>query len=427
MNIEKTLISCLRNLTYENLSNHVIEKVKTILLHDFVVGIAGKHRKEVISLSNYYAENKVLDRVFLRSLEMSAPTLEDFYGANHFGPLIIPNALYHGLESKADGRQFLTAVVSGFETAILLSDLLGELSGSKGFRETPLFGVMAAAAAAAHVSGSNEDEWFNALAHASANTFGVGISLLAGTSEWRFQASLGAYHAALAFLLSRQGFDGYPEFINGNRGLSEVFTGKKVENLEMRDFDGASLLKVGVKRHPVHILVLSAVEAADRLVKQNGLYVSQNVEVIQIRIPSHQSPQMILQKGPYSKTNQAIVSIFTNVALTLLYGDCTLLPKANDADVLEFVNKIEVSPDDTLNSFELELNVSIMQGGKHAISISNPEDLYFPSFAQEYTYLLAETVHRGMSQECVHQLADEIMNIDQIDSLTKLVQIYEQF
>jgi 2-methylcitrate dehydratase PrpD len=425
LNVERDLLSNLSNLTYEKLSSDVVNRVKTILLHDLVVGMIGRKSEEVRFASNYYQGENLLDRIFLRGLEMSTPTLEDFYGANHFGPLIIPNALYHGVDNQASGKRFLVAVVVGFEIAIFLNDLLGELVTSKGFRGTPLFGTMAAVAAASYVSQSSEDEWSHALAHAYTNAFGVGISLLEGTSEWRFQAALGAYHAGLSYLLSRHGFEGYSKFLSGHRGFSDIFAGQRIENSINRTFNGSSLLKVGVKRHPVNIFVMNAVEAAKRFVQKFGHYSPDMVDMIRIKVPTHQFPQMILQKGPYLKTDQAIVSIFTTTALTLLYGDCTLLSKANDREVLQLIDKIEVMSEDTFRSFELEMSLST-NTNEHVIFIQDHQSLYFPSFAQEKAHLLTEANRWGIDQARVVQLAHVIENLDKLDSLTELIQTYEK-
>nr|WP_027416577.1 MmgE/PrpD family protein [Aneurinibacillus terranovensis] len=423
MNIEELLVSQLRLISFDNLPKNIVGRLQTILLHNLAVGMAGRNRKEYKILLEAYSKEKTHDRILLEAVAMSQPALEDFYGANHFGPLMIPNALYHGLVHQANGKALIASLAAGFALGIFLSDELGKALAEKGFRGTPILGTLAAAASAAHIAGSCEQEFRHTLAHASANVFGNGISLLAGTDEWRYQAGMGAYHASFAYMLARNGEVGYTGFLFGEKGMAEIFAESSSSNSVL---DLASLEKIGVKRHPVHIFVLSPAEATKQLFLQIGPQSAEGIKRISVRVPAHQISEINLQKGPYENTSQAIVSIYTNVALILLFGTTSdeILKKANNPEVLRLIEKIEVLPDKRLGQYQCDVVLEKFDK-TYTVSIENQLNLYFPSFESELTHLVEEAESWGVHPKSVELLAKEIRCLNERDSLSTLIEIYE--
>jgi hypothetical protein len=422
---EERLVSQIRNVTFENLSKEVVERIKTILLHDLFVGSVGRNQKEYKFLTNTFPNKTLMDNIFREAVAMSLPTLEDFYGANHFGPLIIPNALYHGLETQVSGKQLISALAAGFLLGISLSDLIGVKIAEKGLRGTSILGIIAASASAAHISRSSEQEILHILAHSSANAFGISSSLFAGTSEWKYQAGLGAFHAAFANMLAKNGEVGNVNFLTGNNGFSEVFTGKSLTDLS---FDTSTLLQIGIKRDPVHIFVLSPVAASKQLFKRFGPFSHDEINTIKIKISPKQLSAANLQKGPYENTNQAIISTYTNVAITLLYGYTSSehLKMANKPEVLRITEKIEVLPDDKIKEYECEIVIVLDTFETKCFKADgNVSDTYFPTFKTEKELLMKEAVQWGVTPEYVERLSDEVEQLVELDCITSLMEIYE--
>lgn len=411
-NYEKSFIHYLTETEYASLQPAEVERLKVVLLHDLVMGDWGYTSREYRAVEPLYAKEKLLDKIFLKALGFAARACEDFYGANHFGPLIIPNALLYGAEHKIGGDKLLQALAVGFETGIILSDQLGAGAGARGFRGTPVFGIVAAAAAAAYASSTKQGEFARILAHAAANVFGLGSSLLGGTDEWRYQAALGAYHAAFAAHVGLKGLEGGEIYFTGEKNFAEVFGGQIELNFPQARF-GLSLLKLGVKRHPVHIFALSPVEAAVRLAQSHGPFTDGETLGVKVRVPAKQVLPFNLQTGPYSIINQAIVSIPSNVALALHHGkyEPELLAEANQPEVVQIALKAQIIPDSGLQEYEAELEV-LTTKGVYTEKIADPSELYFPTLAQERVLLLKEAPIRGISPEKVSRLAGMIEQME---------------
>lgn len=428
MSIEQELASVIRGIKYEDLSQETVERVKMILLHDLIVGLWGKSSPVFTSLSRLYQSDDPVNQVFLQSLSMSSRANEDFYGANHLGPLIIPNIMLKGKQYGVSGQQMISSIVAAYETGIWLFDRLGSSAGQKGFRGTPLFGIMAAAAGVSHVAGDFEQNMLDTLSHAYANAFGIGISLVEGTDEWRYQAALGAYHVYLSHEATIRGMKGYPQFLTGTGGFAEVFAGSKLnQNMDIDiHVDGESVLKVGVKRHPVHIFVLSPLEACIRFVRKYS-YNPKEITSVKVWVPNNQMLPLNVRSGPYVNPNQAILSIPTILAIALLNkkfkGD--MLSQANDPDVLQLVQKIEVAGMDELNDYQTKLEITINEK-KYMTMVCDTDSLYFPPIELEKERLNKEMTEWGIDRIHLDYLMDCLLNLEGLPSIETFVDEYFQ-
>jgi 2-methylcitrate dehydratase PrpD len=419
---EESLVSQICNVNFENLSDEAIERMKTILLHDLFLGSIGRKQKEYKLLSNTLPHRTIMECIFREAVAMSLPTLEDFYGANHFGPLIIPNALYHGIESQITGKKLIEAITAGFLLGITISDQIGGKISEKGYRGTSILGIIAASATASYISNATQQGILHTLAHASANTFGIGASLQVGTAEWRYQAGLGAFHAAFANMLAQNGEEGNVSFLSS---FVDAFSNGQINDVI---FDYTNLLKIGVKRDPVHIFVLAPTAASKELFKRFGPFTPSQVKSLKIKVSPKQVSTINLQQGPYEKTNQAVLSTYTNVALTLMFGYTSAKHQtmANHQEVLKMTKKMEILSDENRKEYECEV-VVVSENSTVSILIKDEKvkELYFPTLVQEKEQLMEESEKWNVPSRYVEKLANEINRLTERDSLTSLVELYE--
>lgn len=424
MSIEKHIFNRYSNYHYETLSSEIVNKIKTILLHDLVIGKWGRNSSYYKMIKGFYEEGDTLSgNLFLESAAMSVQANEDFYGANHFGPLILSNALFFAQKTGATGKEFIAAIAAGFEFASMLVDQLGSKAGENGYRGTPLFGVLGASLTASLLLKNSPKQHLTTLAHAYANSFGVGISLLKGTDEWRYQSALGALHAGLAAHLSSEGLKGYEVPLSGEKGFLDVFT--KGEHLILPEKIELNILKVGVKRQPVHIFVLSPVMAALQIVEQTGKLTASEIKKVILTVPAKQLLDLNQQTGPYEEVNQAIVSIPTSVALILLdavYSAESLI-KVNNPAVIDVARKVTIEPNTVITDYQTKIEVQLTIRTHKAV-IENPDNLYFTNFIDEYLLLREEVKEWGGSIDDVQALSEEIENLENSDSVEQLIQLY---
>ncbi|MEM7287131.1 MAG: MmgE/PrpD family protein [Actinomycetota bacterium] len=144
---------------------------------------------------------------------------------SHPGAVVVPAALALAERHEASGREFLEAVLIGYEAMGRAGIAVGPASHMLGgFHPTSMSGVFGSAAAAGRLLGFDEDR----LTHA----FGVAVSLASGTMEFaasggmakRMHAGRAAEGGLLAAALVANGFHGAGDGLAGTYGFASVFT-----------------------------------------------------------------------------------------------------------------------------------------------------------------------------------------------------------
>ena len=172
-------------------------------------------------------EASVAMAAFANGTAAHAFELDDVHeeAVNHPGAVVVPTALAVAEDRQASGRDFLEAVVIGYEAMARAGLAVGPASHMlAGFHPTSMSGVFGAAAAAAHLSGLDAD----GLNHA----FGIAASLASGTMEFassggmakRIHAGRAAEGGIMAASLAAQGFEGALDGLAGRYGFCRVFT-----------------------------------------------------------------------------------------------------------------------------------------------------------------------------------------------------------
>ena len=115
-----------------------------------------------------------------------------FAAKTHVGSAIVPAALALAERERRSGAELCVAVVAGCEVAAAIGERLAAATTARGFRATPVFGTLGAAAAAASILGLDEAQTTNAIAIAASFSGGLNQTWLDGTSEYRLQLGMAA-------------------------------------------------------------------------------------------------------------------------------------------------------------------------------------------------------------------------------------------
>ncbi len=145
-------------------------------------------------------------------------------GSLHPGAPVIPAALAAAEMTGASGAVVLAAIVAGYEvTCRVALALPAGAHYDRGFHPTATCGVFGAAAAAARVFGLD--------AAGVENAFGIALSQSAGSLQFlangawtkRFQVGWAAMAGLTAATLSREGFKGASEALEGRLGFLQAY------------------------------------------------------------------------------------------------------------------------------------------------------------------------------------------------------------
>jgi 2-methylcitrate dehydratase PrpD len=157
----------------------------------------------------------------------------------HPGPVVIPAALATAeLEGKT-GKEFITAVVAGYEVHNRIAKNFIPSTQARGFQSASVYGIFGATVTTGKLLGLDEEKMINAIALAIAAASGNLEGMRTGGGEFRIHEPNATRNGILAALLAQDndrcsdivlegdaGF--YHSFTGNNKGkLSYVYTGPK--------------------------------------------------------------------------------------------------------------------------------------------------------------------------------------------------------
>ena len=143
---------------------------------------------------------------------------DTFRMLTHFGTCIIPCALAAAETNGATGREFLTAIVAGYEVAERMSADFIPTVMATGFHAGPVFAIFGGVVAAAKVMRLNEDQIVDAL--------GICVNMAGGNWEsFAMREGGSARNAMFAVALAKQGHKGGETALDGRVGFYNSFAG----------------------------------------------------------------------------------------------------------------------------------------------------------------------------------------------------------
>ncbi len=222
----------------------VADKVKALLLHALVVGLAS-HAESDVSLARRVAlaggqplaagGARMLasgdragrrDAAFVNSVLIHARGQDDSYRMlTHPGCAIVPAALAEAEGRGVDGAGLLAALAAAYEVHCRLARDLVPSTQNHGFRSSALFGVFGPAVAASRLRGLTAEQTADAIALAVSYAFGNLETSRAGTREMTFQEPVAAQSGMTAAALAAEGVTGAPHCIEGAVGFLYSFAG----------------------------------------------------------------------------------------------------------------------------------------------------------------------------------------------------------
>ncbi len=241
----------------------VADKVKALLLHALMVGLAS-HAESDVPLARSVALGggpplaaggaRMLasgdraprrDAAFVNSVLMHARGQDDSYRMlTHPGCAIVPAALAEAEGRGIDGGGLLAALAAAYEVHCRLARDLVPSTQNHGFRSSALFGVFGPAVAASRLRGLSPDATAHAIALAVSYAFGNLETSRAGTREMTFQEPVAAQSGMTAAALAAEGVTGAPRCIEGAVGFLYSFAGSAEGELT-GSFAGAERIDVG--------------------------------------------------------------------------------------------------------------------------------------------------------------------------------------
>lgn len=384
--ISERLTELVASIKYEDLPPEIIERVKGAVLdqlgcqliastlewnkipYRFIRDLEGKPECTIV---NYGTKAPLHDAAYVNGVFGQGAELDDVFqkGGAHPGSFCVPAAMALAEKGHNDGKQFIDAVLAGYELAFRLVHLMVPGVYDRGFHPHSVIGVFAVAAIAGKLLHLTEEEIIQA--------FGIAGSHASGTMEYdqsggevkRLHTGIAVRGGLQSAILAKYGLTGPRPIFEGKRGVLPAFAGQcRVESLAELDKEWGILNHLGFKRYSCVGANHNPIDLLAQIVAENHIE-SQQIDKIEVYV----FKQNLIHGGTIVEPNDVIGAQFSLaycLAIRLLKGsndlDLYLDSKLwRDPQVLEIAHKVEVKADPEMTQerkFAARLQVRLKNG-----------------------------------------------------------------
>jgi 2-methylcitrate dehydratase PrpD len=375
MEYSKILSDFCHDLTYEKLPAEVIEKAKLCIL-DYVANVYGSLeldavKRVVSSIRSLAGEGAVtclgcgfsapiLEAAFVNGVTAEAIEAQDGlrFGGNHPGTAAIPAALAIAEKNGMGGKDVITAVVAGYETADRAAASVHPRHTLSGFLPTGTTSTFGAAMAAAKLTGLDKPTTLSALGCAGyILPLSMAEDLMGGYTVKIVQGGKAAQCGIMAAELAGSGVTGMPNVFEGsklNGGFCKITTDQPAALERLTDGLGERLtiLDIYFKPYTSCRHTHGAAQAAIGLVTEHkiGPKDVKKVDVFTYGIA-------VIAVGKEVKLNDSFVNAQFSIPyiVSVAVADGKVGPtqltekRLSDPGLIEFTRKVTVNYDDDLN------------------------------------------------------------------------------
>ena len=333
--VTKLLGEFISTLQWDQVPTKVKELMPILMVDYFRAGIAGQNRYWTNLVTELYQSHRsdqtasvlytdlkidVSRAAFINGVASGSLDWDDSHVAAiiHPGVVIWPAAIAMAEHVNATGKELLTAVIAGYETAIRIGMSIQPEHSLRGFQGTPTCGVFGAAAACARLLKLSPEKCRDALGIAATFSCGISQFFVSGSDIKRFHSGKAAANGVEAALLANIGLTGPHDAIEGTQGFARAFSDRfdpetVVKNLYQEFFTEW----VSLKPHVGSVRMQAAIEAASILSKE-GL---KGDQIQSITIGIHRAMMSKLASNQPVDVQQAQLSTPFAVAMAITIGD----------------------------------------------------------------------------------------------------------
>jgi len=451
MGITQELAKYCSGLRFNQLPEEVIDRAKYFFL-DFI-GVACRGSQEESSKTIYrfvremirgpgngviigteqrapYLSAALANGTSAHAIEMDDVNNE---ASLHPGVVVFPSSLATGERVGAGGKDFIEAVVSGYEVMIRLGRALGpENSYKRGFHPTGTCGTFGSSIAASKLMRLKEERMVSAMGIAGSQAAGSMEYLAQGAWTKRFHAGWAALSGMTAAQLAQKGFQGPSSIIEGRDGFLHAYSngsdpGKVLEGIG----SWFGVMRTSVKPHACCRYMQPPIDAVLKILKENDLQ-PDRVEKIRLgllRAGSHLIAEPIESKYSPQSIVDAQFSAPFGAAVALLYRKAGLdefqLSKIKSEEVKRVVRLVECVVDPELDrtfprQWGATAEILTREGKKYFAKVDyckgDPEN---PLSWDELIEKFHGLCHRRMTKERRLKVVEEVRRLEKVRDLKK--------
>jgi 2-methylcitrate dehydratase PrpD len=373
------LVRILEQMRCEELPEPVVDKAKTCCL-DFLaaclsasgsrsaeIGLdvsmkMGRGRSTLIGRSE---KGTVLSAALYNGMIAHAEELDDshrYVSGLHPGAVVFPAALSVGEERGLSGKDFIRAVVCGYEAASRICRCIEQGHRTRGFHSTGTVGPFGACAAAGAALNLDAEKLVQAIGIAGSMGAGLFAFLDDGATVKHLHAGRASLDGVLAALMAQAGLTGPRAVLEAREGFFRAYADSYDEAPLLIPFDGA--YEISNAYHKLHSACGHAFPAIDAVLLLRKEIRDPVREIASIEVRTYRAASILEKRRPLS-LQEARFSIPFLVALTLIHGKAGRKELINvdlsDPDLLGLADKVALREDPELQSSFPHLRAGIVR------------------------------------------------------------------
>ncbi len=392
------------------------------------VNIGGESKKA--GLWGQKEKTSLQTAIFLNAMASHMLELDDVHtrSKTHIGSVVVPAAWGLSEYLEAKGRDFLIALIAGYEAVARIGMAFGVTGHrNRGWHATSTAGTFGAAAACGKLLGLSEDEMVWALGMAGTQSFGLWAFLGDGANSKALHPARAAISGCEAAFLAKSGMTGPEHILTAQDGglftaTSEGYDVKKVvENLGVE----WEIMHIDKKPYPCCRSSHCAIDAALALRNRERVYVEE-IEKITVDTYAVGYKQCGISKSSLSPENPMEAKFSTPyvVAMSLLKGEINLssFDQANveDENVQRLLKKVQVRPDEEFSlrypdHWGCRLTIYMKDGRTLGENVYDASGSVVNPLNEEQTKKKAFGLMQGIPQDKRDEIIAEILDIYQKD------------
>ena len=444
----KKLAGFAANLTFEDMPPAVVEHMKLCLLdtvgcglfgstlpwgkilYQFAKDLGGREESTLLGVGHRVsAPNAALaNGTMIHGFE-----LDDLHRLSivHPGSVAFPAALAMGESGgRCTGKEFLTAMVVGYEVGIRVGMSVGASHLHRGYHPTGTHGTFAAAAAAGKILRLDEEKMTHALGIAGTQAAGLMAAQYAAMVK-RMHAGRAGQSGVYGAMLAERGLTGITNILEADYGGYCKVMGEtqELESISKGLGENYEILNVGFKSFSCCGSNFTALEALSGIMADHGLQ-AKDIKKIIVRCTTITKLHVGWDYLPEGVT-AAQMNLPYSLAIMALEGnafvDQYIEEKIGDSTVLEFIKRIDVIADPELDRLGqdyrhavicrvetkegrlIEKRVDFAKGGPNN-----------PMTRRDVENKFMKLASKVLPEKSIPNLYQVIQNMEQIPSLTEL-------
>ncbi|MEY8763965.1 MULTISPECIES: MmgE/PrpD family protein [Clostridium] len=450
MNDLRKLAEFISNLRWEDLPEPVVKAAKLCVLDIIGVAVGARDDKLVNSIAkSYKMRTKAEDcSVWGKSEKFSLSTvaminamfahtleLDDVHTASkaHIGASVIPAAWSTAEYLGCTGKEFLLAVVCGYETAARIGMALGASSHrNKGWHATSTCGVFGCAAACAKLLKLDQKETISTLGMAGTQACGLWAFLGDGANCKILHVGRAASNGLESAFLAKAGMTGPEHILDAKDGgllaaMSDEYDVTKVSQGLGEKYE---ILSLDNKPYPCCRSSHCAIDSALKIREEHGIGYEE-IEKIQVGTYLVGYKQCAVSKGclnPKIPLDAKFSTLYA-VAVAFLYGKVTMDEFKQDIidkpKVQELLHKVIVKEDKRFTElypehWGCEMHVRCKDGRTFKTIIKDPSGSIYNPLTTNQVIEKAEIIMQKHYSENKEKIIDRILKLEEYTKMPKL-------